>query len=155
LLDYARPGPLVLGKVSLFKLVRETLNFVEHQPMFRNLTLTNRVPLDLPPLTADVNHLSQILMNLLLNAAQATPAGGSIIIAAELERTAGVVELRVTDSGSGIPADILPHIFEPFFTTKSEAKVLDWASVSVKTTFAAMAATSRSRAWRDLAPQFE
>ena len=86
--------------------------------MFRNLTLTNRVPPDLPLLTADVNHLSQILMNLLLNAAQATPAGGSITIAAELERTAGVVELRVTDSGSGIPADILPHIFEPFFTTK-------------------------------------
>jgi signal transduction histidine kinase len=56
-------------------------------------------------------------MNLLLNAAQATPAG-SITIAAELEQTAGVVELRVTDSGSGIPADIFPHIFEPFFTTK-------------------------------------
>jgi light-regulated signal transduction histidine kinase (bacteriophytochrome) len=90
--------------------------------MFRNLTLTNRVPLDLPPLTADVNHLSQILMNLLLNAAQATPAGGSITIAAELERTAGVVELRVTDSGSGIPADILPHIFEPLFHNQARQR---------------------------------
>src|SRR5271165_6009536 len=77
LLDYARPGPLLLGKVSLFKLVAETLKFVEHQPLFRHLTLTNRVPLDLPPITADVNQLSQILMNLLLNAAQATSAGGS------------------------------------------------------------------------------
>ena len=72
LLDYARPGPLLLGTVSLFRLVAETLKFVEHQPMFRHLTLTNRVPLDLPPITADVNQLSQILMNLLLNAAQAT-----------------------------------------------------------------------------------
>ena len=118
LLDYARPGPLLLGKVSLFRLVSETLKFVEHQPLFRNLTLTNRVPLDLPPITADVNQLSQILMNLLLNAAQATSAGGSIMIAAELEQAASVVELRISDSGSGIPADILPHIFEPFFTTK-------------------------------------
>jgi signal transduction histidine kinase len=118
LLDYARPGPLMLGTVSMFRLVGETLKFVEHQPMFRNLTLTNRVPLDLPPVTADVNQLSQILMNLLLNAAQATPAGGSITIAAESEHAAGVIELRVSDSGSGIPADILPHIFEPFFTTK-------------------------------------
>lgn len=58
LLDYARPGPLALGEVSLFKLVRETLKFVEHQPMVRNLILTNRVPLDLPSLTTDVNHLS-------------------------------------------------------------------------------------------------
>jgi len=118
LLDYARPGPLLLGKVSLFKLVAETLKFVEHQPMFRHLTLTNLVPLDLPPITADMNQLSQILMNLLLNAAQATPAGGSITIAAEMEQSASIVELRVSDSGSGIPADILPHIFEPFFSTK-------------------------------------
>jgi len=118
LLDYARPGPLVLGKISLFRLVAETLRFVEHQPMFRHLTITNLVPLDLPLITADVNQLSQILMNLMLNAAQATAPGGSITIAAELEQSASVVELRVSDSGSGIPADILPHVFEPFFTTK-------------------------------------
>lgn len=118
LLDYARPGPLVLGKVSLFKLVSETLKFVEHQPMFRNLTLTNRVPLDLPPITADVNQLSQILMNLLLNAAQATTAGGSINIAANPVPSTDAIELTVMDSGGGIPSDILPHVFEPFFTTK-------------------------------------
>src|SRR5271165_4194283 len=109
LLDYARPGPLLLGKVNLFKLVAETLKFVEHQPLFCHLALDNRVPLDLPALTADVNQLSQILMNLLLNAAQATPAGGSITISAGMEQSADIVELRISDSGSGIPADILPH----------------------------------------------
>jgi signal transduction histidine kinase len=118
LLDYARPGPLLLGRLNLFKLVAETLKFVEHQPMFRHLTLSNRVPLDLPAITADVNQLSQILMNLLLNAAQATPAGGSITITADKERSADLVELSISDSGSGIPADILPHVFDPFFTTK-------------------------------------
>ena len=118
LLDYARPGPLLLGKVNLFKLVSETLKFVDHQPMFRHITVANRVPLDLPAITADVNQLSQILMNLLLNAAQATPAGGDITISAGMEQSAGIVELRVRDSGTGIPSDILPHVFEPFFTTK-------------------------------------
>jgi signal transduction histidine kinase len=118
LLDYARPGPLLLGKVNLFKLVAETLKFVERQPMFRHLTLANRVPLDLPSITADVNQLSQIIMNLLLNAAQATPAGGNITISAGMEQSARIIELVVRDSGSGIPADILPHVFEPFFTTK-------------------------------------
>jgi signal transduction histidine kinase len=118
LLDYARPGPLLLGKVNLFKLVAETLKFVEHQPMFRHIAMDNRVPLDLPAITADVNQLSQILMNLLLNAAQATPAGGSITISAAKEQSVDIVELRVHDSGCGIPADILPHVFEPFFTTK-------------------------------------
>jgi len=118
LLDYARPGPLLLGKVNLFKLVAETLKFVGHQPMFRHINVENRVPLDLPAITADVNQLSQILMNLLLNAAQATPPGGSITISAGMEHSAGIIELQVRDSGSGIPADILPHVFEPFFTTK-------------------------------------
>src|SRR5271165_3579258 len=101
LLDYARPGPLLLGKVNLFKLVAETLKFVEHQPMFRHIILANRVPLDLPAVTADVNQLSQVLMNLLLNAAQATPAGGDITISAGMEQSAGIIELRVRDSGSG------------------------------------------------------
>src|SRR5579862_4278534 len=118
LLEYARPNPLTLSKVNLNLLTEETLNFVGHQPMFRNLALQNCVPRDLPKLMADANQLSQILMNLLLNAAQATAPGGRISISAEKARLAEVIELRVRDTGSGIPADILPHVFEPFFTTK-------------------------------------
>ncbi len=118
LLDYARPNPLTLSKVSLRLLAEETLNFVGHQPMFRNIDLQNCVPSDLPAITADANQLSQIVMNLLLNAAQATAPGGRITILADKVKFAEVVELRVCDTGSGISADILPHVFEPFFTTK-------------------------------------
>jgi len=118
LLDYARPGPLKLSQVSLPRLVSDTLKFVEHQPLFRQIHLQNCVPLDLPNVSADANQLSQILMNLLLNAAQATPPGGTITVLAEKVRFAEMVELRVRDTGCGIPADILPHVFEPFFTTK-------------------------------------
>jgi signal transduction histidine kinase len=118
LLDYARPGPLKLSQVNLPRLTSETLKFLEHQPMFRQIALQNCVPLDLPSITADANQLSQILMNLLLNAAQATSPGGTIAVLAEKVRFAEVIELRVRDTGCGIPADILPHVFEPFFTTK-------------------------------------
>ncbi len=118
LLDYARPGPLMLSKVNLSLLAAETLQFLEHQPMFRQIKLQNCIPLDLPAISADANQLSQILMNLLLNAVQATPPGGTITILADKVKFAEVIELRVRDTGSGIPADILPHIFEPFFTTK-------------------------------------
>jgi len=69
LLDYARAGPLLPGEVSLFELVRETLKLVEHQLMFRNLILANRVPPDVPSITENVNRLSQILMNLLMGRA--------------------------------------------------------------------------------------
>jgi len=118
LLDYARPKPLKLSQVNLPRLTSETLKFLEHQPMFRQIELHNCVPLDLPSITADANQLSQILMNLLLNAAQATPPGGTIAVLAEKVRFAEMIELRVRDTGCGIPADILPHVFEPFFTTK-------------------------------------
>jgi signal transduction histidine kinase len=118
LLDYARPGPLTLSKVNLRRLADETLKFVGHQPMFRQIELQNCIPLDLPSITADSNQLSQILMNLLLNAAQATQPGGRITILADKVKFAEFVELRVRDTGTGIPADILPHVFEPFFTTK-------------------------------------
>ena len=73
LMDYARPGPLTLSQVDLSQLVGNALHFVEHQPLFRGLELQNCVPHDLPVITADANQISQVLMNLLLNAAQATP----------------------------------------------------------------------------------
>lgn len=118
LINYARPGPLLLGKLRLGALVEETLAFLRHQPMFRRLTLETHIASDLPAITADANQLSQILVNLLLNAAQATGDGGTITISAEKIKFTDAVELAVRDTGEGIPADILPHIFEPFFTTK-------------------------------------
>jgi len=118
LVNYARPGPLVLSKLSLQRLVADTLAFIEHQPMLRGKRLTNDVPRDLPHIRADANQLSQVLMNLLLNAAAATPEGGSIRIEASKLTYVDNIEIRVSDTGCGIPADILAHVFEPFFTTK-------------------------------------
>jgi signal transduction histidine kinase len=118
LLNYARPGPLVLSKISLQRLIADTLTFLENQPMMRGKHLENNVPADLPLIRADANQLSQVLMNLLLNAAQATTEGGSITISANKLTLVDSIEMRVSDTGCGIPADILPHIFEPFFTTK-------------------------------------
>lgn len=118
LLNYARPGPLLLGRIHLDRLVEETIAFIAHQPMFRTISLENRVPSTLPPISADANQISQVLMNLLLNAAQATPPGGTVTVSAEKVNLNEKIELRVSDTGCGIPPDILPHVFEPFFTTK-------------------------------------
>ncbi len=118
LVNYARPGPLVLSKISLYRLVLDTLGFLEGQPMLRGKTLENQVPAHLPHIRADANQLSQVLMNLLLNAAEATPEGGKITISASKLTYVESLEIRVSDTGCGIPADILPHVFEPFFTTK-------------------------------------
>src|SRR5262249_33958712 len=66
LVNYARPGPLILSKISLQRLVADTLSFLEGQPMLKDKQVENLVPTDLPHLRADANQLSQVLMNLLL-----------------------------------------------------------------------------------------
>jgi signal transduction histidine kinase len=97
-------------------LVGDTVDFLYHQPMLHGRVLESRVPPDLPPIFVDANQLSQVLMNLLLNAAQATAQGGHIEVSAS--RVCDSVEIQVADTGCGIPPEILPHVFEPFFTTK-------------------------------------
>jgi signal transduction histidine kinase len=117
LMNYARPGPLILSKVNLHRLVSDTLAFLQHQPMLHARILENLVPPDFPSIRVDANQLSQVLMNLLLNAAQATSEGGHITVSAN-PSSGEAVQIHVSDTGSGIPADVLPHVFEPFFTTK-------------------------------------
>ena len=75
--------------------------------------------------------LDQVLVNLVLNARDATPPGGTIRIAARAE--APWVFLEVEDSGSGIPADVLARIFDPFFTTKVPGKGTGLGLASVRT----------------------
>jgi signal transduction histidine kinase len=118
LVNYARPGPLVLSNLSLHRLVTDTLSFLEGQPALRGKRAENEVPEDLPHILVDSNQLSQVLMNLLINAAEATPDGGRITVSANKLAFADSIEIRVSDTGCGIPPDILPHVFEPFFTTK-------------------------------------
>ncbi len=118
LMNYARPGPLVLSKLNLHRLVADTLAFLQHQPMLHGRILENRVPVDLPAIRVDANQLSQVLMNLLLNAAQATDEGGSITVSAQQLPGTDAIQIRIADTGCGITPEVLPHIFEPFFTTK-------------------------------------
>jgi len=118
LLNYARPSPPLLSKIYLGRLVVDTIAFLENQPIMRDKVMENQVPADLPYVRVDANQLSQVLMNLLLNAAEATPAGGRITVSAAKLSYVESIEIRVRDTGCGIPADVLPHVLEPFFTTK-------------------------------------
>ena len=109
------------------------------QPMLsrmvgETITLENHCPADLPPVLADEHSVDQILMNLVVNARDATPAGGKIRIAlAYMEVVAAThnhpdardghfVQLSVEDTGSGIETSHLNRLFEPFFTTKPQGK---------------------------------
>jgi len=100
----------------------------------KDIAIRLHVPKSLSNVVGDVTQLQQVLLNLCVNARDAMPNGGTLTLSAEvlagdglgagapieaLSRPAGYVALRVTDTGSGIPSDVLERIFEPFFTTKA------------------------------------
>jgi signal transduction histidine kinase len=72
-----------------------------------------------PTAWANGNQIQQVLLNLLINARQAMPNGGQIVVRLSLDAAADTIDLMVRDTGSGIPPETLRKIFDPFFTTKS------------------------------------
>jgi signal transduction histidine kinase len=72
---------------------------------------------DLPLVLADLDHISQVLLNLMLNACQSMPEGGTLTIM--LRSKGSMVEFSLQDTGTGIPKDQIFKIFDPFFTTKA------------------------------------
>jgi len=118
LLHYARPQPPRLKRQSLGQIVTRTLQVLKEEPLLQELRVQYESPVR--PTDADIDEaqLEQLLINLILNAAQASQPGGviRICIDGKLDR----ICLSVQDRGKGIPPEVLAHATEPFFTTKSK-----------------------------------
>ncbi len=103
--------------VSLQTLVEDTLFLLERE-LNKHRVVVERYYRPAPPVWINPQQIQQVLVNLLVNARQAMPQGGRVILKIETDSQSGYVNLVVRDTGTGIPAEQLPHIFEPFFTTK-------------------------------------
>lgn len=123
LLDFAQLRPASVRSTKLHDVVSagEALLSVEAQR--RKLRLSTEIARELPPLAADPDQLQQVLLNLVLNAAQACQAGGEIRVSAgPSPDVEGNVRLTVSDDGCGIPKSLLHRVFDPFFTTKKRGQ---------------------------------
>lgn len=116
LMVFARQTPQQKTAVSLNQVVEEGLYFLESRCAKAGIELIKHLAKDLPEITADRSQLYQVLVNLVVNAIQAMPDGGTIDI--ETCRKGQFVALIVNDNGVGIEEEILDKIFVPFFTTK-------------------------------------
>ena len=114
-LQFARPRELARTSIAIARLIREVVDFLQPQASASQLVLDVETP-PLPPLPADEPKLRQALVNLVLNAIQATPAGGTVRVVTGREDDD--LCICVDDSGPGVPAAVRNRIFEPFFTTK-------------------------------------
>jgi len=103
---------------DLVRLVEDALVLLERELNKYRISLDKQFQA-VPPVWAVGNQIQQVLLNLLTNARQAMPGGGSLLLKIAHDRASDMVELTVRDTGCGIAAEKLPRIFEPFFTTKS------------------------------------
>jgi two-component system, NtrC family, sensor kinase len=118
LLDFSRTERPDLSSLEAREIVRSTVALVKNQVMLAGITLDMEIPEGLPPVRGSIRNLQQVFMNLLLNAIQAMPNGGTISIRVA-EGPPDFVRFEISDTGTGMSPEQIEHIFEPFFTTKS------------------------------------
>ncbi len=121
LLDFSRQVPPKKTQVDLNAIVERALTIVDNQLKVQNIQVTKSLAANLPAFPADANQLQQVVLNLLVNAADAFEHGDrQIYVATDVKEIAGrrMAEVKVADNGMGIPEKNLGRIFEPFFTTK-------------------------------------
>jgi signal transduction histidine kinase len=117
LLRFTRPEDLRLAAVSAMTLFDEILPLIEPEATSARVRCVVECPSPAPVLNGDVEMLRQVFLNLALNACQAMPQGGTLRFAAA-PADGDRVELRVEDTGVGIPPEHLDRIFNLYFTTK-------------------------------------
>ena len=121
LLDFARQAPMRKTSVELNTVVERALRIVDNQLKVKDVEVIRALADELPATWADSNQLTQVLINLLVNAADAIgPEGGEIYLSTEHRdgESGEVIVFKVADNGGGIAEQDLGRIFEPFFTTK-------------------------------------
>lgn len=136
MLDFSRSETLQLRPCSVNDLIKDAIHMVQHELTRRKVEVVTELTEHVPDVRADRSKLVQVIINVIINAAQAMPNGGIVQVRTmhgeliTMHRNEGlremdllrpgdqVVLLEVIDHGPGIPADILRRIFEPFFTTK-------------------------------------
>ena len=122
LLMFARPPAARPQPCDLHQVLEKTLAMLELQLGDAQVTLTRNLAEDLPQVIADPDLTQQVFLNLSLNAVQAMPEGGELILSTGVRRyrtRRSMVDVSFQDSGVGIPRELMEKIFDPFFTTRS------------------------------------
>ncbi|MCL7487211.1 MAG: DUF3365 domain-containing protein [Desulfobulbaceae bacterium] len=118
LLDFARGGKTVKKPVQLNVLIEEVLTVVRTQLRKDNIRILTDLSPELPPLLLDGDKIKQVMMNLIINGAQAMNGTGEIGLYTLFLDKRGLVQFIVEDNGVGIAEEVINKIFDPFFTTK-------------------------------------
>jgi PAS domain S-box-containing protein len=118
LLDFARQSKPTKKRNEINEIIKDSVILTQKQAAFKDVALICDLAEDIPTVSLDKGQVQQSIINLILNAIEATESGESINIASRFIPGKGMLEVIIRDTGSGIDGADLPKIFDPFFTTK-------------------------------------
>ncbi len=121
LLEFSRTEPTSLKDLDIREIIERTLNLIKNQLVVAHIRVEKQLAENLPQVRGKRQDLQQALVNIVLNAIQAMPDGGLITVKAA-PAPEKHIRIDVSDTGTGIPPEILEHIFDPFFTTKASGQ---------------------------------
>ncbi|HEX8351774.1 MAG TPA: ATP-binding protein, partial [Pyrinomonadaceae bacterium] len=122
MMDFARQRPPERAPLDLARVVESSLRLAGFDKGFKRLRVATDFDPRAPKVPADADQLQQVFLNLLLNARDAMPEGGDLRVRLSHDAAAGEAVVEVSDTGHGIPEDVLPRVFDPFFTTKGAGR---------------------------------
>ncbi|HVO38164.1 MAG TPA: cache domain-containing protein [Spirochaetia bacterium] len=127
LLDFSRQTQIAPEPTDVNRLIVETMELAAHQALIKGVRFCFTPSEGLPSRTLDRNQMQSVLLNIFINAIDATDKGGHIDVSTSLSMSPEApgrrgIEIQIADTGNGIPAEILDRIFDPFFTTKEVGK---------------------------------
>lgn len=120
LLTFSRKSPPTFAPLAVQDLLDRSILLSQHKLELSDIVLKREAHPEVPPVMGDINQLQQCIINLVFNAADAMPDGGTLTLGACYDAATHQATISVADSGPGIAPEDLPHIFEPFYTTKQE-----------------------------------
>lgn len=121
LLNFAKPAPVQLKATNVHSLLDNVLDFLNTKFTKHNISVKSDY-LNQPDLllNLDANQFKQAILNILLNATDAMPSGGELLIATNFTKSHDHITIKIQDSGAGIAPEDLPNIFDPFFSKKDK-----------------------------------
>jgi signal transduction histidine kinase len=118
LLIFSRPIEKKMKPTDINKIISEVSNFINIDRSNREISVEKELYPDIPIIPADENSIKQVLINVLDNSIEAMANGGKITIISKIDVENGKIIIQISDTGEGIPDEIMNNIFEPFFTSK-------------------------------------
>ena len=127
MLAFSKPLALEITNEDINKIAKESKNIVTDKAQNKAVTIDCNFSPDIPLIPIDVIRIKEVLVNLVMNAVEASPEGGIVTLSTSLDDS--LVNIDVVDCGSGLSPQIRTQIFDPFFTTKRDGTGLGLAIV--------------------------